>query len=311
MPAEVFEFEVRPRGPFSLEQTTARFQRFPEVVDRCEAGGYARLVVLPRRAVRVSVSQEGTTSRALLRVRIEGKDADAADARAVAQRITDRGLGAASDLRPFYRQFKEDELLGPALRHSRGLRISGPPDAFESLVTTVLCQQVNLQFAFSIRRELAVAFGRRARVAGDSWIAFPEAKRMARLSEADLRAFKLSGAKARAVSGLAKAFAEGALSHAELEALPDEEVVERLCTLEGVGRWTAEVVLMRALGRLDAFPAADLGVIKYLARDLLGRGKSATEREMRRFAERWRPYRSLALVYAYAEIEKRKAETAS
>jgi 3-methyladenine DNA glycosylase/8-oxoguanine DNA glycosylase len=78
--------------------------------------------------------------------------------------------------------------------------------------------------------------------------------------------------------------------------------VERLTALRGIGRWTAETVLIRGLGRLDAFPAADLGIVKYLAQGLLGRRSPASEAQMRAFAERWRPYRAVALVYAYAEL---------
>ena len=73
----------------------------------------------------------------------------------------------------------------------------------------------------------------------------------------------------------------------------------------------AEVVLMRGLARTDVFPAADLGVVKYLAIELLGRAEVASESEMRAFAEAWRPHRSLALVYAYAEMAERSRERSS
>ena len=66
---------------------------------------------------------------------------------------------------------------------------------------------------------------------------------------------------------------------------------------------------MRGLARSDAFPAGDLGVVKYIAQGLLGRDGLATEREMRELAERWRPHRALALIYAYAELARiREAE---
>ena len=64
---------------------------------------------------------------------------------------------------------------------------------------------------------------------------------------------------------------------------------------------------MRGLARSDAFPGGDLGVVKYLAQGMLGKKEKATEAEMRAFAERWRPYRGLALVYCYAELTRRRA----
>ncbi len=93
---------------------------------------------------------------------------------------------------------------------------------------------------------------------------------------------------------------------AELEQLPDEELIERLTALKGIGRWTAEITLMRGFARPDAFPGGDLGVVKYLAQGLLGRKEVATEQEMRAFAERWRPHRALALTYAYAALARRR-----
>jgi 3-methyladenine DNA glycosylase/8-oxoguanine DNA glycosylase len=84
-------------------------------------------------------------------------------------------------------------------------------------------------------------------------------------------------------------------------------VIERLTAFRGIGRWTADTVLLRGLARRDAFPAGDLGVVKYLAQGLLGRRAPASESQMRAFAERWRPYRSYALVYAYAELSYRRA----
>ncbi len=172
-------------------------------------------------------------------------------------------------------------------------------------MTAVLSQQVNLRFAYDIRRELALAFGRRARFRGTTYFAFPSPPRLARESEAALRRFRLSGAKAGTIARLARAFASGDVSEQLVAGLPDEEAIERLTAIKGIGRWTAEIALLRGLGRADVFPGGDLGVVKYVAMELLGHRARVPEALMRRFAERWRPYRGLALIYAYAEIARR------
>ena len=87
--------------------------------------------------------------------------------------------------------------------------------------------------------------------------------------------------------------------------MDDEKAVESLMSFKGVGRWTAEFALLRGGARMDIFPCGDLGVVKYLAREMLGHEGAAKEEEMRLFAERWRPYRGLALIYAYAEFARR------
>jgi DNA-3-methyladenine glycosylase II len=298
---------VSPRRPYSLALTAERYTRFPEVVDRFAGGVYRRLLPIGRGGVLVSVVQEGSPARALLRVSLEGKAAGSAAAADAARRVVEVALGASSDVSAFYRAHREDALLADAIRDFRGLRVAGAPSLWEALVTAVLAQQVNLRFAYDIRRELALAFGRRARFGGETFVAFPSPAAMASETPAGLGRFRLSGAKARAISGLARAFAEGALVESEIAALSDEAAIEQLTSLRGIGRWTAEIGLLRGLGRLDIFPAGDLGVVKYLAQGLLGRPAKAKEDEMRQFAERWQPHRGLALVYGYAELNRRKA----
>src|SRR6185503_19713890 len=157
---------------------------------------------------------------------------------------------------------------------------------WEALVTAVLAQQVNLAFAFAIRAHLATAFGRRARFHGETFRAFPEPGRVARAGEPGLQGFRQSRNKIGTLARLAAAFADGDLSEDEVAALPDELAIERLTSVKGVGRWTAETALMRGLGRPDAYPAGDLSVVKYLAETLFEHGRSGTEVEMRAHAER-------------------------
>ncbi len=198
-------------------------------------------------------------------------------------------------------------MLASPIRAFRGLRVAGLPSLWEALVTAVLAQQVNLMFAYDIRRELALRYGPKARFFGETFVGFPSTGALADETLPRLRRFRLSRSKAIAIRGLARAFEEGSLSEEGLASLPDEEAIERLTELPGVGRWTAEIGLLRGLGRPDIFPAGDLGVVKYLAQGLLGHSTRAKEEEMRSFSQRWSPHRSLALVYGYAELTRRKA----
>jgi DNA-3-methyladenine glycosylase II len=115
----------------------------------------------------------------------------------------------------------------------------------------------------------------------------------------------MSANKIGTVARLASGFSSGELSEAEIAALPDETAIERLTSMKGIGRWTAETALLRGLARADAFPAGDLGIVKYLAEGVFEHGRRATESEMRLYAERWRPWRGLALVYTWAELAHR------
>jgi DNA-3-methyladenine glycosylase II len=289
------ELLFAPRGPYSLRHTTARFARHPDPVNVVEDGGFARLVPAGSGHALVRVTQEGPPTRARLRVRVDGPDAAAAQA--AATRLLERVLGAGADLRPFERALGKDRLLGESLRAHRGLRVAGAFDLFEAFVGAVLTQQVNLAFAASIRGELARAFGARAHRDGREWLAFPTAERIADAGEARLREFRMTRAKAGTIHRIAAAIARGELGESLLAPLDDEAAIAELVRWKGVGRWTAEIVLLRGLGRPDVFPAGDLAVVKRLARRWLGAERGASEAEMRAFSARWRPFRSLALVY--------------
>ncbi len=260
-----------------------------------------------RPAALLAVTQEGGSARAVLKVRLEGPGARSEASGAAASRILDRTLGIRSDFAAFERAFRTDPLIGGAVRQFRGVRVAGAPTVWESLVLAVLAQQIHLAFAASIRRELVLAFGRRARIGGEIFFDFPTARRISAAGEKGLDGFRLSAGKRDTLLRLAAEFCLGRLTDEDLEQLTDAEVVARLTSIRGVGRWTAEVALLRGLKRPDAFPAGDLSIVKNLAIGVLGRAGPSSEGEMREISKRWQPHRSLALVTMYAAMGGRKA----
>jgi len=304
--AERFRYRVSPPGPYSLERTLARLSRFPESVDLYEAGLYKRLFFWRGRPLFLQARQEGPPSRAQLVIEITGAGARSPEAKAIADGILTRVLGATTDVRPFYRSFRRDALLGPLIRRHIGLRVAGRLTVWETLLQIVLSQQINLKLAHAMLGALAENLGRRARIDGRTYYSFPSPRAFASESVASLRRFRLSRAKAETLKRLAAAFESGELSDEALRQLSDDDVLEVLTSHKGVGRWTAEFTLLRGLGRMDVFPGGDLGVVKYLAQGMLGYEGLALEKDMRKFAERWRPYRGLALIYAYAELARRQ-----
>ncbi|MDE0028527.1 MAG: hypothetical protein OXU42_03865 [Deltaproteobacteria bacterium] len=298
-------FEIIPRAPYSFDFTVARFMRFAsESVDLVEDGQYRRLLADGRQLALATVTNAGTVAKPRLAVVLHSPSRAPLKLAGFAAQLR-HVLCTDLDLRPFYRMARGDGLLAPMVSRFRGLRVTGSPTLFEALVTAVLSQQVNLTFAYSIKKALVESFGRRWRRQGRTYHAFPEPRRFAGQTLESMRGFRLSNAKAGTLVRLGEAFASDVTLRG-LSALPDEQVVERLTAIKGIGRWSAEIALMRGLARPDTFPAGDLGVVKYVAQGLLGRTGKATEDEMRAFAERWRPYRGLALAYCYAELATRR-----
>jgi DNA-3-methyladenine glycosylase II len=292
--------------------TAERYARFPDPVDRFDGNTFRRLLAVGKGTVLATVEQTGGATDPKLRVTLEGPGADSERAREAAERLVNRALGADSDLGLFYRAARIDPLLAPLVRRFRGLRIAGYPSLWEALVTAVLSQQINLSLAFGIRAHLATAFGRKRTVRGETYFTFPAPEAIAEAGERGLEGFRMSANKIGTMIRLANGFSSGDLSEEEIASLPEEAAIERLTAIKGIGRWTAETALLRGLACADAFPAGDLGIVKYLAEGLFEHGRRASESEMRLYAERWRPWRGLALVYTWAELARRtRAETSN
>jgi DNA-3-methyladenine glycosylase II len=126
--------------------------------------------------------------------------------------------------------------------------------------------------------------------------------------EATLRSFGLSMQKARYVRAIAEADAAGAPDFDKLSALPNDTAIAALTAIKGVGPWTAELYLLFAEGRMDAFPAGDLALQEGLR--IAERGEARlSEKQLYARAEAWRPYRGVAahLLWAYYSLNKRGA----
>ena len=301
-------FTICPKAPYSFDLTVARFLRFDtELIDLVDGNRYQRLLAVGRQLALATVTNTGTVAKPQLHVVLTGPPKTDLKRPEFAVQLR-HILCTDFDLKPFYRLARKDDLLAQGATRFRGLRITSSPTLFEALVVAVLAQQVNLTFAYSIKKELVETFGRKWRSQGQAFYAFPEPRRFAQETQDGLRRFRLSRAKAGTLVRLGVAFASGAVKQNEIAQLPDEAAIEQLTQIKGIGRWSAETALLRGLARNDAFPGGDLSVVKYLAQGMLGKKGKATESEMRTFATRWHPYRGLALVYCYAELIRRQTE---
>ena len=120
-----------------------------------------------------------------------------------------------------------------------------------------------------------------------------DAMTISRKREATLMGLGLSGAKARCFKAVSSAFADGTLDPATLAQCSDEDVIVQLTAVTGIGRWTAMIYLLSAMGRADAWPVGDLA-LELAAQDLLGLAERPQGKAMAQLAEPWRPNRAVA-----------------
>jgi DNA-3-methyladenine glycosylase II len=156
-------------------------------------------------------------------------------------------------------------------------------DHFAVLVRSIISQQISSKAARSISARLEEALGRPGF----------RPKAILAASEETLQAAGLSASKRRSLRDLAERVHSGEVPLRKLKDLPDEEVIARLVPVYGIGRWTAEMFLIFALGRQDVLPLADLGLRVGVQRQY-GLAERPTNAQLTELAEPWRPYRSVA-----------------
>jgi DNA-3-methyladenine glycosylase II len=127
----------------------------------------------------------------------------------------------------------------------------------------------------------------------------PTPERILALDTAALRAVGLSGSKAAYVHALAERVGHGDLSLEALDTMPDDEVIAVLSSIKGIGRWSAQMILLFRLHRPDVWPIGDLGIVRGVER-LHNLRKTPTPKRMEQLGEKWRPYRSVAAWYLWA-----------
>jgi len=206
-----------------------------------------------------------------------------------------RMLDLDVDLAHFHRLARRDPILAPMVRRRSGIRLPQLLDPFEGLTRAILGQQVSVAGASTITDRLVRLFSHPVPGAKTSGLlAFPTPADVAEAGADRLRELGLTRTRAATLHGAAQRIADGALDLERLRTLPPDDAHAELEQLPGIGPWTASYVRMRALGDRDAFPSADLGVIKRL------QAAGVARQSILEVAERWRPWRGYVTLHLWA-----------
>ncbi len=282
--------ELPPGAPFRLDLTVwALRRRGHNQVDQYDGTWYRRLLAVGGAAVGVAVRQLGPQLEIVAQGEPQALSLETL--RLVGVTLVDV-LGLGQELSGFYRARKEPWLEELA-RRFRGMRPPRFPSVFEAAANAVVCQQVSLVVGIHLLNRLAARFGTRLPRAIDGW--GPGAPEMGAIAGADwqsLRELGLSGSKSRALVAIAQALSRADFASEALMAMPDQQVEDRLRSLPGIGRWSAQYVMLRGLGRWSILPGDDVGAQNALRRRFQLPGRPGYE-EVQELAQAWRPYAGL------------------
>lgn len=204
-----------------------------------------------------------------------------------------------NNLTAFYEMGYQDPLLRQPIESFYGLRNVGLPDLFEALCWGVLGQQINLKYAYTLKRQFVEKFGEALDYNGKKYWIFPSFSKIATLTTEDMADIKMTTKKSEYIIGIAKLMRDGELTKERLLKMNDFEQAEKeLIRIRGVGPWTANYVLMRCLRYPTAFPIDDVGLINAIKLQM-GMNRKPTKEEIRAVSSGWKDWEAYATFYLW------------
>jgi DNA-3-methyladenine glycosylase II len=292
LPLRKIVFQIKPAPPFRLDLTVWALRRRPHyLVDRWDGQTYRRVLMVYEQPLEVAVTQTGPVEAPLLRVELDNSQPHWEWASVVADLLI-KMLGLHLDLAPFYRRAEQDDRLRPLVQRWRGLKLPRFSSVFEALVNAITCQQLSLTRGIDLLNRLAATYGPALPGEGESWPGFPRPSDLADLAPEALQDLGFSRKKGTALIELARCF-RNCRPNLENVGYPGKaEAMARLRAFKGVGRWSAEYVLLRGLGFWSVFPADDVRARRSL-QAWLQLSEPPDYQEVRRHLAGWHPFGGL------------------
>ena len=290
-------FIICPEPPFDFEKSAQMHSRFKNSLpDLYEDGTYVRVLHADRKPVLVSVISKGTLGKPRLLVDTYPPVSKKVEMGSLKKTLRSM-FEPTFDFEHFYAIAKKDPTMRTIASKLRGLRPVRPPTIFESVIIAVTEQQISLHAAIAIRSRLVERFG--DTVARDARIfyAFPTPESLAEARPAGLRKVGLSASKARCITEFSRRIASHEFNLNRLAQMDDSQVVAELTKFRGIGKWTAEYVLIRGMGRVNSLPADDLGIRRAVSQAYFKSRRVSAEDVRVTLTRKFAPFSGIAAFY--------------
>lgn len=285
---------LRPCAPFRLDLTAWALRRRPRnLIDRWDGTRYSRLLLIDGSPFHLAVRQTAPSGRPKIECTCTSPSRAPKPERVTA--AVERLLGLNVDMSGFQGLARRDLGLKALVGRFAGFHPPRFATVFEAAVNAICCQQLSLEVGLELLNRLSARAGPRFRSARESLFGPPEPRNVARFVPRDLCELGFSRQKAAALLELAHAFTKETDGFEALAGADDQSALSHLMQLRGIGRWSAEYILLRGLGRLNVFPGDDIAAAKNL-RQWLGIGPERQQfgyNEIRAALKKWDPFQGL------------------
>jgi len=298
------EFELFPDGPYNLTRCSWIFGQLPQdgtdvwiPAREVLPAEYRRLQVIDDQPVLIIVQQESHRSEEEPRLMVRTHPERPKDASALKERVSWQ-FHLDAPLKNFYRRARKHPFFRNLLKNLYGVKPLRPPTLYEMAIIAITEQQLSYPVSVKVRSRLVEALGKKMVFEGKAYTAFPLPEDVAKCTVRELKALAFSTRKAEYLIELSRKVAVDGFDIESLRDRPNEEIISTLTSLRGFGRWSAEYLLARGLGRTEVVAGDDLGV-QTLVGKYLGPGHRVTEKECRKILEEWGPCKRFVVFYLF------------
>ena len=289
------EFEIEAKKPFRLDFTVwVLRRRSKNIVDRFDENIYSRLYNLNNQPILVNVTQpNGKDMPTSLKLKLLSEKNISKQQIAQIKFLIIKMLGLNVDLSQFYNISKEDSVIENLAQQFYGMRPTRYPSIFEALINAVACQQVSLDSGIAVLNRLIETYGKNLTFENKTYYAFPAPEDLLNVEDFDLRKIGFSYQKIKTIKKLVYSILNNEINLELFESADNSHILQALQKLHGIGRWSAEYVLLRGFGRLNVFPGDDVGGQNNLMH-LYGLNSKPSYIKLNQLISNWHPFEGLA-----------------
>ncbi len=286
-----------PVPPYDFSLSAAIFSHGDPCLRIFMDGVYRHALDIHGHPMLVEVSSSGTVDNPEIEVMVRPNPGDLAGVTSDVKELISLMFNIYDDLNLFYQAMEGDPVMAGIAEKSRGLKSPTTPTVFEALTDSIIEQQISLKVARTLQSRLIKKTGKKLVLDDGVYYCYPEAGALANTPDAVFRDCGLTVRKGEYIRDISRSIVAGDLDLDRFRHYEDtNEIIREMMKIRGVGKWTAELTIIRGIHKLDAFPADDVGLQRIVSRFYCG-GRKISSDEAREIANRWGAWKGLAAFY--------------
>ncbi|HTY14959.1 MAG TPA: DNA-3-methyladenine glycosylase [Methanoregulaceae archaeon] len=289
------DFVLTPKIPYNFHLSAAIFSGGDPAIRTYSNGTFTQALLIGGQPFRVRLGRDAGSARLNLSVFPDPADTGVGD-----PTVRDAVISLFNiydDLIPFYRTVGEDLVMSRLVRDLEGLKVPTTATVFEALVDSIIEQQISLPVAHTLQTRLIKETGTEIEDGNSLYYCYPTPNVLAATPPALFRRCGMTARKGEYIREISAAIVSGDLDVEAFRNYPDtEEIIDEMVRIRGIGKWTAELTVLRGIHKLDAFPADDVALRRIIA-GFYRNGDRIDAGEAREIAKQWGSYKGLAAFY--------------